>query len=201
MRLRRTVSVRGMRQQSVTASRAVVASADQLATQAGMSMIAAGGNAVDAALATNAVLAVTSPHLCGLGGDLFAIVHRPDGQLFGINASGQAGSGSDPAELRAEGHTTMPLRHDVRSVTVPGCVDGWMALHALGARLDLPTLLHPAMTLASDGFPASPLLVGALGTLDDAGRRQLDELASQATHAGRRCAGRASRHPRRLRWA
>lgn len=172
-----------MRQQSVTASRAVVASADQLATQAGLSMIAAGGNAVDAALAANAVLAVTSPHLCGLGGDLFAIVRRPDGELVGVNASGRAGSGSDAEALRAAGHTTMPLRNDLRSVTVPGCVDGWMALHQIGARLDLTTLLHPAMTLAAEGFPASPLLVGVLAGVNDEGRRQLDELVSQATGA------------------
>src|SRR3954463_10939062 len=84
--------------------RAMVASADQLATQAGMAALALGGNAVDAALATNAAIAATGPHLCGMGGDLYALVH--DGhQVHALNSTGRAGSGSDAAQLRAEGFT------------------------------------------------------------------------------------------------
>ena len=113
---------------SVRSPQAMVASADQLATQAGLRALVLGGNAVDAAIATNAAIAVTAPHLCGMGGDLFALVHR-DGEVFALNSTGRAGAGADAAGLRAEGRTEMPFRHDIRTVTVPGCVDGWMALH------------------------------------------------------------------------
>lgn len=163
----------------------MVASADQLATQAGMAILALGGNAVDAAIATNAALSVTAPHLCGMGGDLYALVH--DGTtVHALNATGRAGSGSDAAKLRLEGHTLMPFRHDIRSVTVPGCVDGWIALHERFGQLPLDQLLAPAIQLATNGFPASPLLVGSLRLLDDRARESLCELAEQAQRSGAR---------------
>ena len=163
----------------------MVASADQLATQAGMAIFALGGNAVDAAIATNAALAVTAPHLCGMGGDLYALVH--DGtSVHALNATGRAGSGSDAAELRSEGFTSMPFRHDIRSVTVPGCVDGWIALHDRFGRLPLHQLFGPAIQLATDGFPASPLLVGSLRMIDDRARESLHELVEQAQRSGTR---------------
>ena len=71
----------------------MVASADHLATSAGLAVLAAGGNAIDAAIATNAAIAVTAPHMCGLGGDLFALVHH-DSTTYCLNASGRAGSGA-----------------------------------------------------------------------------------------------------------
>jgi gamma-glutamyltranspeptidase/glutathione hydrolase len=171
---------------SVRALRAVAASADQLATQAALAMFHAGGNAVDAAVAANAAIAVTAPHLCGMGGDLFALVRTPDGQIVGLNATGRAGSGADAESLREERHRAVPLRHDVRAVTVPGCVDGWMALHGRFGSLDLGTVLGPAITLAADGFPASPLLVGALGLLDAGAADAFSELREQATSRGAR---------------
>ncbi len=146
-------------------------------------MFAAGGNAVDAAIAANAAIAVTGPHLCGMGGDLFALVHV-DGEVYALNASGRAGSNADPAQLRDEGFTEMPFRHDVRSVTVPGCVDGWIALHDRFGSLPLDVILGPAVRLAADGFPASPLLVGAVQRLDAPGREHLVEFAEQATEPG-----------------
>jgi gamma-glutamyltranspeptidase/glutathione hydrolase len=171
---------------SVRAGGAVAVTADQLATQAAMSMFTLRGNAVDAAVAASAVLAVTAPHLGGMGGDLFALVRTADGELVGLNASGRAGSGADAEALRAEHLSSLPLRHDVRSVTVPGCVDGWTTLHGRCGRLDLATVLTPAIRLAASGFPASPLLVGSLSLLDDAGREHLHELAEQATATGAR---------------
>lgn len=170
---------------TVRAPSAMVATADQLATQAGMTALALGGNAVDAAIAANAAIAVTGPHLCGMGGDLFALVHH-GGDVFALNASGRAGSGTDAAMLRAEGHSAMPFRHDVRTVTVPGCVDGWVALHERFGSLPLAILLAPAIALAEGGFPASPLLVGSLAQLDDAARVNVAELATQATRPGAR---------------
>ena len=165
-------------------SRWVVAAADQLATQAGMWAFARGGNAVDAAVAANAAIAVTGPHLCGMGGDLFAIVSTPGGDLVGLNASGRAGSGADAVAMREEGLTAMPFRGDLRSVTIPGCVDGWVALHERFGQLALDVILTPAIRLAAGGFPAGPLLALVVTFLDDAGKRELHELVDQAVRPG-----------------
>jgi gamma-glutamyltranspeptidase/glutathione hydrolase len=170
---------------STRAPHAMVASADQLATQAGMTALALGGNAVDAALATSAAMALCAPHLNGFGGDMLALVHH-DGAVHALNASGRAGSGSDAAAMRAEGHVEMPFRHDVRSVTIPGYIDGWLALHERFATLPRDVLLAPTIDLAEHGFPASPLLVGSLAAVDEAGRRNLAELVAQATAPGAR---------------
>lgn len=170
---------------SARAPHHMVASADQLATQAGLAMLASGGNAVDAAIATNAAIAVTGPHLCGMGGDLFALVHHR-GQVLCLNSSGRAGSGADADAVRADGHQVMPFRHDIRTVTVPGCVDGWVTLHERFGSLPLSTLLAPAIALAEDGFPASPLLVGSIARVDAAAAATLQELHSQARRPGER---------------
>jgi gamma-glutamyltranspeptidase/glutathione hydrolase len=153
------------------ATAGMVCSADRLASAAGLVALRSGGNAVDAAIAANAVLTVTSPHLCGLGGDLYALVHEPGspGPPATLNATGRAGSGADPAALRREGHRSMPFTGDIRTVPVPGCVDGWLALHAACARLPLADLLAPAQHYAEAGFPASPLLASALPVIDSAG--------------------------------
>ena len=168
---------------SVRATDHMVASADQVASRAGDLMFERDGNAVDAAIATNAAIAVTGPHLCGMGGDLFALVHTPDG-VVALNASGRSGSGTEAAQLRAEGHTTMPFHHDIRTVTVPGCVDGWLALHARFGSLPLAEILAPAIDLAERGFAASPLLAGSVMRLDPGGAGNLHELASQARRIG-----------------
>ncbi|HWL44597.1 MAG TPA: gamma-glutamyltransferase [Ilumatobacter sp.] len=160
----------------------LVASADRLATAAGIEILRRGGNAVDAAIATNAAMAVVGPHLCGIGGDLFALVHV-DGTVYCLNASGRAGSGASAAALRDDGFTEMPFRHDIRTVTVPGCIDGWVALHARFGSLPLADLLAPATRLATEGFPASPLLAFSIRRVDDAARRNLAVLADQATRA------------------
>ena len=169
---------------TVRAPGRMVASADQLATQAGLTVLAQGGNAVDGAVAANAAIAVTAPHLCGMGGDLFALVHRVGEAPAALDASGRAGSGSDASALREEGHRVMPFRHDVRTVTVPGCVDGWVTLHERFGRLPLADVLVPAITLAEGGFPASPLLVGSLALVDAVARERLGELVRQADRPG-----------------
>jgi gamma-glutamyltranspeptidase / glutathione hydrolase len=125
------------------APRGMVASIDPLASSAGVAMLRAGGSAADAAVAANAVLTVTAQYVCGLGGDLFALVHRPgDERPACLNASGRAGSGADPERLRAEGHTHMPPHGDIRATPVPGCVDGWTALHERFGRLSLADVLE-----------------------------------------------------------
>ncbi|HEX4903128.1 MAG TPA: gamma-glutamyltransferase [Acidimicrobiales bacterium] len=137
----------------------MVCSVDHLASGAGIAVLRAGGSAVDAAVATSATLAVTTQHMCGMGGDLWALVHHADGEEPAcLDASGRAGSGADPGQLRADGHRRMPMDEDVRAVTVPGCVDGWVALHERFGRLPLGEVLGPARALAEEGFPASPLL-------------------------------------------
>jgi gamma-glutamyltranspeptidase/glutathione hydrolase len=152
---------------TVMAGRGMVCSVDHLASQAGVAMLRAGGTAVDAAVATSAVLSVTSPHLCGMGGDLMAVVVVPGADPIAMNASGRAGSGADPDRLRREGHTVMPLRGDIRSVTVPGCVDGWLALHERFGALPMADVLAPARRYALDGFPASPTLASSVARVAD----------------------------------
>jgi gamma-glutamyltranspeptidase/glutathione hydrolase len=102
-----------------------------------------------------------------------------------LNASGRAGSGADPDGLRRDGHTEMPLHHDIRTVTVPGCVDGWIALHERFGTMPRADLLAPAIRLAESGFPASPLLSGSLRRLDERGAAQLAGLATGLTVGAR----------------
>lgn len=170
---------------STRAPHYMVASADGLATQAGLAILAQGGNAVDAAIATNAAIAVTGPHMCGMGGDLFALVHY-HGHVHCLNASGRAGSGANAEVVRRSGQSVMPFRHDIRSVTIPGCVDGWVALHERFASMPLAALLAPAIALASGGFPASPLLVDSAAKVDERARVTLQEVVDQARHTGDR---------------
>jgi len=163
----------------------MVCSVDHVASGAGAAILRAGGSAVDAAIATSAVLAVTTQHMCGMGGDLFALVHRPGEAIEALCAAGRAGTGNDPATLRAEGHRTMPFRGDVRSAPVPGCVDGWCALHQRHGRLPLGQVLEPARLCAADGFAAAPLL--ALATSLIVGLEGAEEfLPRGGLHAGQR---------------
>lgn len=142
-----------------------VAAANHLAAAAGARMLHRGGNAVDAVIAAAAVMAVTSPHMCGLGGDLFALIVANGEEPVALNASGRAGSGADPERLRTEGAREMPFRHDIRAVTIPGCADGLVALHERFASLPLSELLSPARLLAGSGFPVSPTLASASAEL------------------------------------
>lgn len=148
-------------------ARGMVCSVDHLASAAGLDMLRRGGSAADAAIAASAMLAVTTPHMCGMGGDLFALVHHEDGPPVALNASGRAGAGADAARLRADGAEVMPYRHDVRSVPVPGCVDGWLALHERFGRLDLADVLEPARHAADQGFAASALLAAMVPLVVD----------------------------------
>jgi gamma-glutamyltranspeptidase/glutathione hydrolase len=137
----------------------MVCSVDHLASSAGVALLRAGGSAVDAAVATSAVLAVTTQHMCGMGGDLFALVHSAgDSEPAVLNASGRAGSGADADRVRAEGHTRIPRTQHVSAVPVPGCVDGWVALHERFGRVPLADVLAPARSYAENGFPISPTL-------------------------------------------
>ena len=100
----------------------------ELSALAAIEIMAGGGNAVDGAIAANAVQGTVAPETCGIGGDLFALVHRRgmDSPAC-LNSSGRAGSGASASALREAGHATMPL-DGAPTVTVPGCVDGWFAV-------------------------------------------------------------------------
>lgn len=143
----------------------MVCSVDQLAGQAGISLMRKGGNAVDAAVCASAVLAVTSQYMCGMGGDLFALVHAASGPPRALNASGRSGSGADAEKLRADGHSEMPFTRNIASVPVPGCVDGWLTLLDEYGRLDPSQVFEDAIALARDGFVVTPQLIAAVGRL------------------------------------
>ncbi len=140
------------------ASTGGVAAADELASAAGAELLARGGNAVDAALAAAAIMAVVAPHMCGLGGDMFAVVKQAGAPPVALNGSGRAGSGADAERLRASGLAEMPFRDHISSVTVPGCVAGWITLHERFGSLALEEIFARARALARGGFPISPTL-------------------------------------------
>jgi gamma-glutamyltranspeptidase/glutathione hydrolase len=152
---------------STFADNGMVCSVDPLASTAGIAVMQQGGNAVDAAIATSAVLTVTTQHMCGLGGDLFALISQDGSAPLALNSSGRAGSGADAERLRGDGNTSMPFTGDIRSVPVPGCVDGWLALHHRLGRLPLADVLAPAIALAEDGFTPSTTLAAALARYPD----------------------------------
>ncbi len=146
---------------TVYAPRGMVCTVDHLASAAGAALLRAGGSAADAAVGASAVLAVTTQHMCGMGGDLFALVHHGASAPAALVAVGRAGSGADAGALRAAGMTAMPMFDDVRAATIPGCVDGWLALHERFGRLPLAEVVASARSYAEQGFPASPLLARA----------------------------------------
>ena len=140
----------------VVSTGGVVASEHPLASQAGAMALAQGGHAVDAAIAANAVMGVVCPMMCGIGGDLFAIVCERDGALHGVNASGWAPARLTPELLESRGGSGMP-QSGVHSVTVPGAVSGWSLLLDRFGRLPLARLLEPSTTLAENGFPVAEI--------------------------------------------
>jgi gamma-glutamyltranspeptidase/glutathione hydrolase len=143
---------------TVYAPRDVAATSQPLATNAALEIMAAGGNAIDAAVAAAAVLNVTEPHMTGMGGDMFAILwSAEDARLVGLDASGRSGSKVDVAALLAEGRDGVPAS-GARAVTVPGALSGWSALVEQHGTMTLAEVLAPAIRLAEDGFPVSPII-------------------------------------------
>ena len=133
----------------------IVAAESPLAAQAGAAILARGGNAVDAAVAANAVMGVVAPMMNGMGGDLFAIVYdAKTGKLYGLNASGWAPASLTIEVLKSRGIEKMP-GGGIQSVTVPGAVDGWSKLLDRFGRKKFSEVLAPAIHYAADGFPVS----------------------------------------------
>jgi gamma-glutamyltranspeptidase / glutathione hydrolase len=136
----------------------IVATSQPLASTAGVKILEAGGSAVDAAIAANATLGLVEPNSNGLGGDLFAIVYEAkSGKLYGLNASGWAPAGLTIDFLTSKGETKMPFR-GIHSVTVPGAVAGWDAMHKRFGRIPLNRTLEPAIYYAEEGFPVTEII-------------------------------------------
>jgi gamma-glutamyltranspeptidase/glutathione hydrolase len=142
----------------VITPKGIVATSHYLASQAGARVLAAGGSAVDAAIAANAVLSVTEPMMNGIGGDMFAIYwDAKTGKLSGINASGWAPKALTLEHLRAKGITQMP-RHGIDGVTVPGAVAGWAAMHKRFGKLPWRDLFHSAIYYAENGSAVAEII-------------------------------------------
>src|SRR5580692_2067325 len=136
----------------------IVATSHVQASAAGAQILARGGSAVDAAIAANAVLGVTEPMMNGMGGDLFAIYwEAKTGKLYGLNASGWAPRGLTIAHVKAQDATVMPVQ-GIDSVTVPGAVAGWHALHARFGKLAWKDLFQSAISYADDGYPVPEII-------------------------------------------
>jgi gamma-glutamyltranspeptidase/glutathione hydrolase len=144
---------RGQGRSMVISRGGIVAAESPLAAQAGVRMLERGGNAVDAAIATNAMMGVVEPMMNGIGGDLFAIVYDAKAnKLYGLNASGWAPKGLTIEFLRKQGIREMP-QHGVNAITVPGAVDGWQKLAEKFGRKKLSEDLAAAIKTAEEGFP------------------------------------------------
>lgn len=141
----------------VIAQHGMAATSQPLATQAALDILKAGGSAVDAAIAANAVQTVVEPVSCGPGGDLFAIVWDAKTQkLYGLNASGRSPYSLTLDEFKKRGLKHIPADGPL-PVSTPGCVDGWFELHKKFGRLPMTTNLAPAIAYARDGFPVTEL--------------------------------------------
>ncbi len=131
----------------------IVVSPHNLSTMAGIEILRQGGNAIDAAIATNIVQGVVAPETCGIGGDLFALIWiNGETKPFCLDSSGYAGSNVDISSLSS--HSDIPLNHPM-SVTVPGAVRGWYAMHERFGRLEMKHLFSQAIDICLKGFKVS----------------------------------------------
>ena len=143
----------------VIAQNGMAATSQPLATQVALDVLQAGGNAIDAAIAANAMLCLTEPTGCGLGGDLFAIVWDAEaGELLGLNASGRSPQGLSLERLRELCPDGKIPAFGPLPVSVPGCADGWFELHGRLGSLSMKEILAPAIRYAREGFPVSELI-------------------------------------------
>ncbi len=143
---------------TVYAPQGAVATSQPLASTAALEILQRGGNAIDAAVAAAAVLNVVEPHMTGMGGDMFAILWSADEQrLMGLDASGRAGSLISPEVLRERGFERMP-GSGPEAITVPGALSGWAALLGRYGTLSLAEALAPAIRIAEEGFPVTPII-------------------------------------------
>jgi gamma-glutamyltranspeptidase len=146
----------------VMGTRWMITADHPLAAQAGASVLEAGGNAVDAAVAANMVMTTVRPHMCGIGGDLFMLVHMAGRGVFeALNASGRAPSGATIDAFRERGCHVIP-ETGIFTVTVPGVLAGWQAALDRHGTMGFDSLLAKALPYAEEGFPVYGELIGAI---------------------------------------
>lgn len=142
----------------VIAQHGMVATSQPLATQVGLDVFKQGGNAIDAAIAANAMLGLVEPTGSGIGGDLFAIVWDAETKkLYGLNASGRSPQSLTKSSFLDRGLSKIPSFGPL-PVSVPGAVDGWFELHSRFGSLPMSSILTPAIEYAKQGFPVSELI-------------------------------------------
>jgi len=142
----------------VLAQQGMACTSQPLATQAALGILQQGGNAIDAAIAANAVLGLVEPTGNGMGGDLFAIIwDAKTHKLYGLNASGRSPYDLTLDYFKENGYTKIPALGPL-PVSVPGCVDGWFALHTRFGNLSMDQILAPAIYYAENGFPVTELI-------------------------------------------
>src|SRR5258707_2258186 len=145
------------RRQAPMARDGMVSCCHPLASLAGVDVLRAGGNVVDAAIATNAVLAVTQPNYCGLGGDLFCLYYEAESRrVHFLNGAGRSGSRAGLEELARRGMRHLPPIGPA-TVSVPGCIRGWFMLHERFGTRAIGDLLQPAIHYAERGTPFTSL--------------------------------------------
>ncbi|MEM9206348.1 MAG: gamma-glutamyltransferase, partial [Pseudomonadota bacterium] len=140
---------------TVFATNAAAATSHSFATLTAIETLKAGGNAVDAALAASAMLAIVEPQMTGIGGDCFAILAHPDGRVEAINGSGRAPSALTIEKVRADGFDEIPAK-SAHAVTVPGALRAWEMLAKEKSKLGLARALKPAIDAARRGVPVAP---------------------------------------------
>jgi len=142
----------------VIAQHGMACTSQPLATQVALDILKAGGNAIDAAIAANALLGLVEPTGNGIGGDLFAIVWDAESkQLYGLNASGRSPKSLTIEYFKENGYDKIPA-YGPLPVSVPGCVDGWFELNKRFGSMDMDQILKPAIGYAREGFPVTELI-------------------------------------------
>ncbi|MGD8341646.1 MAG: gamma-glutamyltransferase, partial [Gammaproteobacteria bacterium] len=160
------LTARNRNRSTVACRNGIVCASQPLAAMAGIDILKAGGNCVDAAIGTNAMLGLTEPHMNGVGGDLFAILwSERDQRLYGLNASGRSPHAWNLDAAANRGLTRIPWRSPL-AWTVPGCVSGWGLLNERFGSLRLAQCLEPAIDYAEAGFPLSPIVARAFDWAD-----------------------------------
>jgi len=146
----------------VIAQSGMAATSHPLSTQVALDVLKAGGNAIDAAIAANAMEGVVEPHVNGIGGDLFAIVwDAKTKKLYGLNGSGRSPKSLTLAEFKKRGLTHIPSTGPL-PVSVPGCVDAWFELHKKFGSMPMNKVLEKAVSYARNGFPVHGELASGL---------------------------------------
>lgn len=136
-------------------SKGVVSSSSLQSSMVGARILEKGGNVADAAIATSAVLCVTQNNLCGLGGDMFALIRMNGKPIVDLNGSGRASGNASIDYFAGKGIEKLPPRGEMAALTVPGIVDAWRTIHKDYATMEFKELLSPAIKLAMEGFPVT----------------------------------------------